>query len=109
MPSPPASQTGFAAPVQTLTTGGGQLGMSCALLTSGAVQCWGKAETYLGDGPAGVAQGIGEYSARPVNVFSAGSGVVEIRSGDFHTCALLASGSVSCWGISPVPRMVIGF
>jgi hypothetical protein len=108
--SPPAPQTGFAAPVQALTTGG-EWGMSCALLTTGAVQCWGYSESSLGDGNAAaraLAQMNGEYSALPVNVLPAGSGAVEIRSGDSEACALLASGGVTCWGNEPVPTTLPG-
>jgi hypothetical protein len=110
--SPPAPETGFAARVQSLTTGG-EWGMSCALLTTGAVQCWGNAEVFLGDGdaaapPPPIVLGMTEYSARPVNVLPAGSGAVEIRSGDVNACALLASGEVTCWGAGPVPTVVPG-
>jgi hypothetical protein len=100
---PPTQQTGFAAPVQALTTGG-EYGMSCALLTTGAVQCWGQAGTYLGDGNAAMR----EYSAVPVNVLPAGSGAIEIRSSDEDACALLANGSVTCWGPDAVPTPVAG-
>jgi hypothetical protein len=109
MGAPPAPQTGLAGPVQALTTGGEE-GMSCALLTTGAVQCWGQADGYLGDGDRVRRDGItnGEYSARPVNVLPAGSGAVEIRSGDSHACVLLANGGVTCWGFSTVPMPVLG-
>jgi hypothetical protein len=105
-PSPPAPQTGFAAPVQALTTGG-EWDMSCALLTAGAVQCWGHAPFFLGDG-AVVAPGAPETSDQPVNVLPAGSGTVEIRSSDVNACALSANGSVSCWGYLPTPTPMPG-
>jgi Regulator of chromosome condensation (RCC1) repeat len=104
--SAPAPQTGFSAPVQSLTAGG-EWGMSCALLTTGAVQCWGLASVYLGDnGNVGLVEG--EYSAQPVDVLPAGSGVVEIRSNDEGACALLADGGVTCWGKVRVPTMLPG-
>jgi hypothetical protein len=85
--------------------------MSCALLTTGAVQCWGYSESSLGDGNAAaraLAQKTGEYSALPVTVLPAGSGAVEIRSGDSEACALLTSGGVTCWGNEPVPTVITG-
>jgi hypothetical protein len=104
--SAPAPQTGFSAPVQALTTGG-EWGMSCALLTTGAVQCWGLASSYLGDGK-GLGAVEGEYSAQPVDVLPAGSGAVEIRSNDLDACALLADGGVTCWGQLSVPTTIPG-
>jgi hypothetical protein len=117
--SPPVPQTGFAAPVQALTTGG-ELGMACALLTTGAVQCWGRGLNCLGDGTATPPGGAGccrstcepslEYSPHPVNVLPSGSGVIEIRLGDDQACALLANGSLTCWGgFAPTPASVPGF
>jgi hypothetical protein len=121
--SPPAPQTGFAAPVRALTTGGEE-GMSCALLTTGAVQCWGQGISCLGDanGAAG-SGGAGcctdtcpapqrwEFSVQPVDILPAGSGAIELRSDDQGACALLANGSVTCWGgvHSPLPTPVPGF
>lgn len=66
---------------------------SCALLTNGAVECWGvNHDGQQGDGttdprltPAGPVPGLEE-------------GVVSIAAGDSHTCALLRSGEVWCWG-----------
>jgi alpha-tubulin suppressor-like RCC1 family protein len=98
---PPTQQTGFAAPVQALTTGG-EWGMSCALLTTGAVQCWGLPYASLGNG------GGGQFSARPVTILPAGSGAIEIRSGDVDTCALLANGNVTCWGDNARPTPIPG-
>jgi hypothetical protein len=110
--SAPRAEPGFAAPVQALATGGNE-DMSCALLATGAVQCWGQASTYLGDGLAaaqaqGLAQECDEYSARPVNVLPAGSGAIEVRTAPFDACALLAGGRVTCWGYNPDPTMLPG-
>jgi hypothetical protein len=107
-PPPPVPQTGFAAPVQSLTTGG-EFGMSCALLTTGAVQCWGQATLCLGDGnPSCLGEPGGDYSAQPVDVLPSGSGAIEIRSSDEDACALLASGAVLCWGQTATPTLVPG-
>jgi hypothetical protein len=107
--SPPTPKTGFSAPVRALTTGG-ELGMSCALLTTGAVQCWGHAFAFLGDGNLGEGGTGGgtRDSAQPVDVLPAGSGAVEIRSNDTDACALLANGSVTCWGQLSVPTTLAG-
>lgn len=82
--------------VYGLTSGVSQVGTgwthSCALLTSGAVKCWGS-NTFgeLGDS---------SYTPRtaPVSVSSLSSGVSQIAVGAYHTCALSTTGSVKCWG-----------
>jgi alpha-tubulin suppressor-like RCC1 family protein len=68
---------------------------SCALLSDGTVQCWGDDDSgQLGDGntnpsstPMAVSGGTGVLS-----------GVTAIAAGAYHTCALLANGTVQCWG-----------
>jgi alpha-tubulin suppressor-like RCC1 family protein len=66
----------------------------CALLDSGAVTCWGGSEE-LGHGDVDV----GAYSTRPVRVKGISSATaLAAFSGGFHTCAVLASGAVRCWG-----------
>jgi hypothetical protein len=71
---------------------------TCALLDTGAVRCWGQGEEgRLGYGNA---RSIGDdetpASAGDVAV---GGKVVQIAAGGFHTCALLATGAVRCWGL----------
>ena len=66
---------------------------SCALLLSGAVQCWGQEP--LGDGP--------EFYLSPsmpvkVPLSSPGDAIEDIRGGASLNCALWKSGKVSCWG-----------
>lgn len=88
---------------------------SCALTTSGGVKCWGR-------GSAGQL-GNDTTNNRLIAVDVAGltSGVRAIASGENHTCALLTTGGVKCWGDnsngalgnnsvenSPLPVDVIG-
>lgn len=65
---------------------------SCALLTDGAVECWGGNEFgQVGDGTT-------RRRLAAVGVSGLAAGVIAIAAGDSHTCALLRVGSMKCWG-----------
>jgi alpha-tubulin suppressor-like RCC1 family protein len=64
---------------------------TCALLTSGGVECWGRnAEGELGNGNT-------TNSTRAVPVVGITTATA-VSLSDYHACALLASGAVRCWG-----------
>ena len=67
---------------------------TCALLDDGTVSCWGL-NNYgqLGDGTT-------TDRNTPTQTLSLGTGrtAVAISTGQYHTCAILDDGSVSCWG-----------
>lgn len=65
---------------------------TCALVTGGEVKCWGDD----GNGQLGDGGGTGN-SLFPVTV-SGVSGATAIAAGEYHTCALLGTGEVKCWG-----------
>ena len=64
---------------------------TCALLSGGSVQCWGRGT----EGQRGT--GGTSNSAVPVAV-SGLSDAVAVDAGGWHTCVLLSGGSVRCWG-----------
>jgi FG-GAP-like repeat/Regulator of chromosome condensation (RCC1) repeat len=65
---------------------------NCAITAAGGVQCWGANYSgQLGDGTL-------YPRTRPVNVVGLSSGVIAIASYALHTCAVLATGTVKCWG-----------
>jgi alpha-tubulin suppressor-like RCC1 family protein len=70
---------------------------TCALLTNGKVRCWGESD--VGQLGYGNTNNIGDdetpASAGDVDV---GGDVQQIAVGGAHTCALLTSGEVRCWG-----------
>ena len=71
---------------------------TCALTGEGGVVCWGQGK----DGRLGNDGVIS--SSHPVRVVDADgstnplTGIVQISSGDRHTCALTLEGQVVCWG-----------
>ncbi|HEV2642419.1 MAG TPA: hypothetical protein VGT98_06920 [Candidatus Elarobacter sp.] len=62
------------------------------LLRSGAVECWGS------DSNGELGNGLFVDSATPVRVTGLAGRAVAVDTGDAHTCALLATGTVECWG-----------
>ena len=70
---------------------------TCALLSTGDVRCWGAgAYGQLGYGNTNNI-GDDETPASAGNV-QFGGGAIAIAAGEYHTCALLTSGSLRCWG-----------
>ncbi|MGH1340294.1 MAG: RCC1 domain-containing protein [Nannocystales bacterium] len=70
---------------------------TCALISAGSVRCWGHGgEGQLGYGNT---ETVGDdetpYSAGNVDV---GGPVALLAAGAAHTCALMVSGAVRCWG-----------
>jgi alpha-tubulin suppressor-like RCC1 family protein len=84
---------------------------TCALLTNGAVRCWGNnaygqlgidalytnSTTYNNWGDA---SGETPYSLQTTygDVGFGGAVALQITAGENHTCALLDTGAVRCWG-----------
>jgi len=79
---------------------------TCALLDAGRVRCWGFNGGALGYGHN---RNIGDdetpASAGDVPV---GGKVTQLTAGDAHTCALLDTGAVRCWGNSRWGRLGYG-
>ena len=70
---------------------------TCALLSTGAVTCWGPGVSgRLGYGnTTTIGDNETPASAGTVNI---GGTATAITAGDEHTCALLSTGAVTCWG-----------
>lgn len=67
---------------------------TCVLLATGGVKCWGEGSRgQIGDNSAGVQDRV-----VPTDVTGLSSGVAAISAGAAHTCALLSTGGIKCWG-----------
>jgi alpha-tubulin suppressor-like RCC1 family protein len=76
---------------------------SCALLDTGRVRCWGEGRFgVLGPGSPE------RVLARDAVEIDVGGRVVEITAGHMHTCAVLDTGRVRCWGLAADGRLGYG-
>ncbi|MDA8690435.1 hypothetical protein N9M86_05070 [Euryarchaeota archaeon] len=85
------SSLGIARTAVTIASG---LTHTCAIIDNGSVSCWGAGGFgQLGNG------GTSNLNS-PTLTSSLGTGrtAIALSSGNFHTCAILDNGSVSCWG-----------
>ena len=82
---------------------------TCALLTGGAVRCWGLgAGGQLGYGNADtIGDDDGETPAT-VGPVSLGGNASHISAGLEHTCAVLTNGDLRCWGNADNGRLGYG-
>jgi alpha-tubulin suppressor-like RCC1 family protein len=81
-------------------------GHGCALVLGGAVKCWGSNQ----DGRLGTGTSI-DYSASALPVAGVTDAIaVATQNERTHTCALIADGTVTCWGGPdfPIPVQMAG-
>jgi alpha-tubulin suppressor-like RCC1 family protein len=65
---------------------------TCAVTRSGSAMCWGyNAAGQLGDGTT-------QTRLTPVVVSGLDTGVASVVAGFYHSCAVLQTGGVKCWG-----------
>lgn len=87
---------------------------TCALMTSGSVRCWGDGA----DGRLGYGQGLNQFgnvenlgdneTPSSVGDVPLGGTAQAISAGAEHTCALMSTGSVRCWGKGTYGRLGYG-
>jgi alpha-tubulin suppressor-like RCC1 family protein len=65
---------------------------ACAITTDGEVKCWGWNGGWLGTGSTAA------QTLTPELVLGLPAGVVDVKLGGSHICAITAAGGVRCWG-----------
>jgi alpha-tubulin suppressor-like RCC1 family protein len=81
----------------------GGKGHTCAVLDDGSARCWGfGADGRLGYGST---SDITSAAAAPPIALGAGRTAVAISAGEAHTCAILDTGAVRCWGFGGNGRL----
>ncbi|WP_203335464.1 RCC1 domain-containing protein [Nocardioides limicola] len=95
---PPASAEQAGSEVRRVATASIAAGDShtCALLTDGTVRCWGY--NYFGQLGSTTNTGTTNPNPTPQPAVNLGARAVAIAAGAHHSCALLATGTVRCWG-----------
>lgn len=80
---------------------------TCALHRDGSVRCWGQ--NNFGQLGQGTSESLGDNE--PVSSIEAlvfEERVTQITAGGFHTCALLESGNIRCWGRNDRGQLGLG-
>jgi hypothetical protein len=113
VPSSPAAadaneQPGAPATVRSISAGTEH---SCAVLDDGGVVCWGaNSEGQLGLGDTVSRGGTPFESGSTLARIDLGTGrtATQVAAGGTHTCALLDTGQVKCWGENNVGQLGLG-
>jgi len=72
---------------------------SCVLGRQGQVRCWGdNSEGQLGQDSVQSVGGAGQASPAQASDVDLGGPALQVAAGGQHTCALMQTGAVRCWG-----------
>ena len=89
-----SARTSFDVPITPQVAAGVE--HTCALLSSGAMKCWGS-NNY---GQLGLGNTDDVNIPTDLPVFEGGARATAISAGADHTCALFDNGAVKCWGLN---------
>jgi alpha-tubulin suppressor-like RCC1 family protein len=88
-------------PVAQLCTGADH---ACAVLESGDVYCWG----YGASGALGYGNTDDVWEPLTAGSVDVGGSATQVACGYYHTCALLDTGEIVCWGGNDVGQLGYG-
>lgn len=97
----PSKVIGAPEKVMTIALGASH---QCLLTKDFGVQCWGSNS----DGQLGSKEFTASSATSPIPADGLDTDVVQIGVGGNHTCAVLASGAVKCWGLNNKGQLGIG-
>ena len=97
-----SARTSFDVPITPQVAAGG--GHTCALLSSGAMKCWGS-NNY---GQLGLGNTTDVNLPKDLPVPVGGAHATAISAGGLHTCALFDNGAVKCWGYNAIGQLGLG-
>lgn len=81
---------------------------TCALLSTGGIRCWGRNDVgQLGNGTSGNGTNIGDNEPPGLDI-TLGGKALQVAAGQSHTCALLESGAIKCWGLASSGQLGYG-
>lgn len=95
----PVDVTGLTSGIATISAGDRH---TCAITTGGGIKCWG----FNGYGQFG--NGGTASSNTAVDVTGLSSGVTSLSSGNQHTCAIVTSAPLRCWGANYEGQIGVG-
>ncbi|HEX6274209.1 MAG TPA: hypothetical protein VFZ53_14310, partial [Polyangiaceae bacterium] len=79
---------------------------TCAVLTDGALRCWGRNGDFQLGRPGGT---VGDDEApASVPAIEVGEAVLDVATGFAHTCAVITGNRVRCWGNGYAGRLGYG-
>ncbi len=92
--------------VEQLAAGDGH---TCAVFSDGGVKCWGlNSDGQLGLGDTDAWGDGSEEMGDTLRFVAVGGWVIQVAAGGAHTCALLDSGEVKCWGRNAYGQLGLG-
>ena len=97
-----SARTSFDVPITPQVAAGVE--HTCALLSSGAMKCWGS-NNY---GQLGLGNTDDVNIPTDLPVFEGGARATAISAGARHTCALFENGAVKCWGYNAIGQLGLG-
>ncbi len=103
----PFDVTGLASGVASISAGGDH---SCAVMLDGGIKCWGNNDNgQLGNGKSANDPDVFLVSTTPTDVVGLGADqALAVSAGADHTCALMKSGKIKCWGNSGKGQLGVG-
>ena len=93
--------------MQIVTSNRGDLDYTCALLNDASIKCWGEnGMGQLGQGDTNN-RGVTSEEMTNLNAIDLGTGqhVASISIGKAHSCAVLTSTNIKCWGLDSNGRL----